>query len=215
MKLPVELLCRIVGSLHPIDILSVRTVRSRLASERIISKHLVANQTCKHLNAVSHERIVWLDVFDWICDSHTVMKGIYPLLEMSSVDLESASTRHLRFLQATLHQTGKMGCHSACLLDGDKLLRSNSTPDLTTRINTVMLFPGGRYLVAVWGIRVLSFWDLGIPGKVVEPHCITQSYLLDGQQADKKKISHTYLQQPRLAPDGSTFRFILTVGFEL
>ncbi|KAH8833054.1 hypothetical protein DL96DRAFT_703476 [Flagelloscypha sp. PMI_526] len=134
-NLPSEIVCLVLANTSVPDILHVRA-------------------TCRRLQRVSRERIVWIEALRNLCAEMELLVPSFPMERMSPEQLEYAASCHVRFRGLSKAFFSHPG-HEQIPLSG--IVRTINWP---TPFRALHIIPGGRYLITMTE-TTLQLWDLG------------------------------------------------------
>ncbi|KAH8818763.1 hypothetical protein DL96DRAFT_1621890 [Flagelloscypha sp. PMI_526] len=109
-------------------------------------------ECCKHLEGLSRERTVWIEVFKKISDDLHLFTPSFPLDDLADHEVEVLATSWIRLL-ATLRKASQTGVPPTPLLSRHIPLKEG------VRVFALDQLTGGRFLVALTNLG-LQIWDL-------------------------------------------------------
>lgn len=127
----------------------------------------MVNQVSRYFATVTHDRTLWLLVLRRISERFAVVPGTYPIEQMTLNELEHAATSSSRLVH--MLRTGlnpdqslhPLASWSTCNDPNMIVSRLNSLGHRSGAVASMVLLPGGRYLVTRTEMRILRMWDLG------------------------------------------------------
>ncbi|KAF8802299.1 hypothetical protein BYT27DRAFT_7197407 [Phlegmacium glaucopus] len=132
--------------LHPSDILSLR-------------------KTCKTLQLVTRQRLIWIDALHRVCLENTLFLPSFPIPNMSDAELEQAAIAPRRWIElsASFATQGISGSESGLSPTVTRFIDDPFGVDHATgnrAFTELILVPGGRYMVG-YSRNGVGVWDLG------------------------------------------------------
>ncbi|KAF8801205.1 hypothetical protein BYT27DRAFT_7115713 [Phlegmacium glaucopus] len=118
---------------------------------------LVLRNTCKTLQLVTRQRIVWVDALRRVCLENILFLPSFPMLDMSDAVLEQAAMAPRRWIELS---TSLSTQGSSVLSPTVTRIIDNPFPTNLGNDAIVSLVPGGRYMV-ISSSKGLGVWDLG------------------------------------------------------